>query len=237
MPWILASLFFVWCAFREIRSSLIAPAGYDLPQPVTKPYLAVVLVLAVIFAWPPVHTWYFQRFLSAKATELADGHRAIVHCNTIFDTMLDSEMLAAGHANPLNGKIGIQHPWCDILSSYLRHPGRASAKEIWSLNMFTHESMHIRGEMNEARTECQAVQRNSGAAKLLGVSRQALSGLLNCRVDLTGDMALRIEKAFGVNLETLIGLQSAYDIFHVRRRAADINIPRYHPTLHGPAPA
>ena len=75
------------------------------------------------------------------------------------------------------------------------------------------------------------------AAKLLGVSRQALSGLVNGRVDLTGDMALRIEKAFGVNLETLMGLQSAYDIFHVRRRAADINIPRYHPTLHGPAPA
>lgn len=35
--------------------------------------------------------------------------------------------------------------------------------------MFTHESMHIRGEMNEARTECQAVQRNYRAAKLLGV--------------------------------------------------------------------
>jgi hypothetical protein len=39
MLWILASLFFFWCAFREIRSSLIAPAGYDLPQPITKPYL------------------------------------------------------------------------------------------------------------------------------------------------------------------------------------------------------
>lgn len=169
MLWILASLFFFWCAFREIRSSLIAPAGYDLPQPITKPYLAIVLILAVVFAWPPVHTWYFQRFLSAKATELADDHRAIVHCNTIFDTMVDSEMLAAGHADPRTGKIGIQHPWCDILSSYLRHPGRASAKEIWSLNMFTHESMHIRGEMNEARTECQAVQRNYRAAKLLGV--------------------------------------------------------------------
>lgn len=169
MLWILVSLFFLWCAYREIRNSIVAPPGFDNPAPITKPYLAVVLALAVVFGWPPVHTWYFQRFLSAKATELAEGHRAIVHCNTVFDTMLDTEMLAAGHANPRTGKIGIQHPWCNTLMAYLRHPNRASEKELVSLDIFTHESMHVRGEMNEARTECQAVQRNYRAAKLLGV--------------------------------------------------------------------
>ncbi len=35
--------------------------------------------------------------------------------------------------------------------------------------MFTHQSMHVRGDLNEARTDCQAVQRNYWAAKLLGV--------------------------------------------------------------------
>src|SRR6266567_522801 len=65
------------------------------------------------------------------------------------------------------------------------------------------------------------------AAKALGVSRQALSGLLNTRVDLTGDMALRIEKAFGPRMETLMGMQSAYDIFQARQRASKINVRRY----------
>jgi hypothetical protein len=124
----------------------------------------------VLFAWPPVHTWYFEGFLARKATELADGHRAKVHCNTIFDTMLDPEMLAAGHANPRTGKIVIQKPWCGTLMSYLRHPSRASDQELASLDMFTHESMHVRGELNEAITECEAVQRNYRAAKLLGVA-------------------------------------------------------------------
>jgi len=71
--------------------------------------------------------------------------------------------------NPRTGKIGIQHPWCSRLMSYLRHPDRASEEELWSLGMFTHESMHVRGELNEAITECEAVQRNYRAAKLLGV--------------------------------------------------------------------
>ena len=125
MLWILASLFFFWCAFREIRGSIIAPAGYDFPRPASKPYLAIVLALASAFAWPPVHTWYFQGFLSVRATKLADNHRAKVHCNTLFDTMLDPEMLASGHANPKTGKIAIQQPWCGTLMAYLRHPDRA----------------------------------------------------------------------------------------------------------------
>lgn len=67
----------------------------------------------------------------------------------------------------------------------------------------------------------------SDAAKVLGVSRQALSGLLNARVDLTGDMAIRIEKAFGPKLETLLGMQFAYDIFQTRQRARKINVRRF----------
>jgi hypothetical protein len=168
--WIAASLFFLWCAFREVRASVVPPPGFDRTRPVYEPYLACILILAVLFAWPPMHRWHLEHYLSEKATELADNHRARVHCNTVFDTMLDPEMLAAGHANPRTGRIGIQHPWCDRLSSYLGHPSRANEEELASLNLLTHESMHVRGELNEARTECEAVQRNYRAAKLLGVA-------------------------------------------------------------------
>lgn len=71
----------------------------------------------------------------------------------------------------------------------------------------------------------------TAAAKVLGVSRQALSGLLNAQVDLTGDMALRIEKAFGPKMETLIGMQSAYDVFKTRQREKEIKVRPYQPSL------
>ena len=67
----------------------------------------------------------------------------------------------------------------------------------------------------------------TAAAKVLGVSRQALSGLLNVKADLTGDMALRIEKAFGPKMETLMGMQSAYAIFRTRQRAGKIDVRPY----------
>ena len=97
---ILTSLFCLWCAWREIHRSKVPAPGFGSPAPITKSYLALVLSLAVIFAWPPVHTWHFERFMFATATALADNRRARGHCNTIVDTMLGPEMLAVGHANP-----------------------------------------------------------------------------------------------------------------------------------------
>jgi plasmid maintenance system antidote protein VapI len=44
----------------------------------------------------------------------------------------------------------------------------------------------------------------------------AFGGLLNGKADLSGDMALCFEKAFGVRTETLMRMQSAYDIVRIR---------------------
>lgn len=58
----------------------------------------------------------------------------------------------------------------------------------------------------------------TAASAALQVSRPALSSLLNGKAALSGDMALRIEKAFGVKMETLMQMQSAYDIAQTRKR-------------------
>jgi addiction module HigA family antidote len=65
------------------------------------------------------------------------------------------------------------------------------------------------------------------AAGILGVTRPALSALLNCRAALSPEMALRIEKAFGPKMDTLLRMQAAYEIAEVRERAAQIKVKRY----------
>jgi antitoxin HigA-1 len=67
----------------------------------------------------------------------------------------------------------------------------------------------------------------TGAAAALKVSRPALSSLLNSKANLSGDMALRIEKAFGVKMETLMRMQSAFDIAKTRSREKEIRVPRF----------
>jgi addiction module HigA family antidote len=65
------------------------------------------------------------------------------------------------------------------------------------------------------------------AARILGVTRPALSALLNGRAALSPEMALRIEKAFGPRMDTLLRMQTAYEIAQVRGREADIRVKRY----------
>lgn len=69
----------------------------------------------------------------------------------------------------------------------------------------------------------------SRAAEVLGVRRATLSDLLNSRSSLSPEMALRLEKAFGVSMDTLLRMQAWYDSAQMRRQADDIRVDRYEP--------
>ena len=69
----------------------------------------------------------------------------------------------------------------------------------------------------------------TAAAAALLVSRPALSSLLNSKAGLSGDMALRIEKAFGVKMDTLMRMQSSYNIAQTRKREREIRVRRFQP--------
>lgn len=58
----------------------------------------------------------------------------------------------------------------------------------------------------------------------LGVSRQALSTLLNGHASLSADMAIRFEKAFGVNADTLLRMQTSYELAQARKSEGDIKV-------------
>src|SRR5215207_11544105 len=64
----------------------------------------------------------------------------------------------------------------------------------------------------------------TAAAQALGVTRATLSTLLNEQASLSPEMALRIEKAFGVSMDTLMRMQSSYDIAQTRERAGEIKV-------------
>ena len=65
------------------------------------------------------------------------------------------------------------------------------------------------------------------AAAALGVSRPTLSSFLNGRSDLSSIMALRIEKAFGVKMDTLMRMQVSYDIARAREREGEVEVTRH----------
>lgn len=65
------------------------------------------------------------------------------------------------------------------------------------------------------------------AALHLGVTRQAMSNLLNARAGLSADMAIRFEKAFGVKADTLLRMQTAYELARARTNEGEIRVEKF----------
>ncbi len=65
------------------------------------------------------------------------------------------------------------------------------------------------------------------AAEVLGVRRATLSDLVNGNAALSPEMALRIEKAFGISMDTLLHMQAWHDGYTMRQRAGEIDVKRF----------
>lgn len=69
----------------------------------------------------------------------------------------------------------------------------------------------------------------SRAAEILGVRRATLSDLLNGHAGLSPEMALRMEKAFGISMDMLLRMQAWYDSAQMRLREDEIRVDRHEP--------
>ena len=67
----------------------------------------------------------------------------------------------------------------------------------------------------------------SQAAAILKVRRATLSDVLAGKAALSPEMALRIEKAFGPDMDHLLRMQLAYDVAKTRRHSRSISVKRY----------
>lgn len=71
------------------------------------------------------------------------------------------------------------------------------------------------------------------AAEALGVRRATLSELINGRAALSPEMALRVEKAFGVSMDMLLRMQAWHDAYVMRQHEREIDVKRFTPTAQG----
>jgi antitoxin HigA-1 len=69
----------------------------------------------------------------------------------------------------------------------------------------------------------------TGAARALGVTRQALNNLVNGKSGISPEMAIRLDKAFGGGAETWLKMQMAYDLAQAQKSAAKITVQRVRP--------
>jgi len=64
------------------------------------------------------------------------------------------------------------------------------------------------------------------AARSLGVSRKALSSVLNGRAGISPEMAVRLSIAFDTSAESWMNQQTQYDLWHVEKKRKRLHVAR-----------
>jgi hypothetical protein len=83
---------------------------------------------------------------------------------------------------------------------------------------YPHEDPGAPGRLREIGNHRATRPLGDGSGGSAGLTRATLSTLLNEHSQLSSEMALRIEKAFGVSMDTLMRMQNSYDISQARKR-------------------
>ena len=68
----------------------------------------------------------------------------------------------------------------------------------------------------------------TNAAKVLRVRRATLNDLVNAKTSLSPEMALRMEKAFDIDMDFLLRMQALYDTHRMRQKSDTVNVERFH---------
>jgi addiction module HigA family antidote len=67
------------------------------------------------------------------------------------------------------------------------------------------------------------------AAEILGVCPETLANLVDCKIGLSPDLALRLEKGFALNMDLLLRIQAWHDAVQMRARWDEVTVERYPP--------
>ena len=141
------ALIFAYLAFREIKNPAEKRNAFSWG------YITVFLSLAVLCARPAYNIWQLERMLTSKAALITDRDDVSVKCNSIMGTVFAGKgtQPLAGTAYIDTGEIFFENAYCKEFINYLGDPENASQDGVFSMHVFTHEVMHIKGERNERK--------------------------------------------------------------------------------------
>lgn len=142
--------------------------------------VSALVLLAVVAAVPGAQRKIVERRLAKVASALA-GHPVKVHCQDGAEAFVDAGSELGWVPFDANGvpepRTLIKRDQCKLLKAYDKDPSNPSFDQVVAVHVLTHEAMHMRGEPSEARTECEAVQRDAFTAAALGATPEQAKAL------------------------------------------------------------
>lgn len=172
----------VWWAAGLLLGAVVVAArwatarrdGLGRARPFPAVTVALLGLLGAGLLVPVVRHHRLEGQLGGVASTLV-GVRVAVHCQTAGEELVDvgAELgyVRYGRDGVPEHRAVLKRGPCRALASYLRSDHvRPSRDEVVAVHVLSHESRHLAGTRDEASAECEAIQRDAWAARLLGAS-------------------------------------------------------------------
>lgn len=136
-----------------------------------------VVILMTASAFEVKHQWVQAR--AAALVAHASGVRgADAECQRFTPELIDLSATSGFVFSDSQNVAHLRRTVCNDLFTWLLSTKRAPTDgQVRAVHITVHEAMHVRGEFNEARAECFAMQADADAARFLGATRAQATAL------------------------------------------------------------
>ncbi|PVU81466.1 hypothetical protein DDP54_16450 (plasmid) [Cellulomonas sp. WB94] len=123
------------------------------------------------------HQWVQAR-ATALVVHVSGSREAQADCQRFTPELVDLSVTSGFVFSDSQNVAHLRRTVCNDLYAWLLSSKRAPTDgQVRALHITVHEAMHVRGEFNEARAECFAMQQDADAARFLGASRTQATAL------------------------------------------------------------
>lgn len=140
--------------------------------------LVVCLALLVTAsAFEVKHQWVQAR-ATALVVHVSGSREARADCQRFTPELVDLSVTSGFVFSDSQNVAHLRRTVCNDLHAWLLSSKRSPTDgQVRAVHITVHEAMHVRGEFNEARAECFAMQQDADAARFLGASRAQAAAL------------------------------------------------------------
>lgn len=119
--------------------------------------------------------WSLMEYkLSSVADDISGKKGAKVHCQRLSEAFFDTKVSAAGHVSSDKPNLAVvNYEQCQHIFSWMeKGKDEPTRDQTHAIHVLTHEAVHVSGQLNEAITECTAINRDHITVTKLGGSEE-----------------------------------------------------------------
>lgn len=112
--------------------------------------------------------------LSSVVDEISGKKGGKVHCQRLSEAFFDTKVSAAGHVSSDKPNVAVVNfQQCQHIFAWMENgKGEPTKDQTHAIHVLTHEAVHVSGQLNEAVTECTAINRDNITVRELGGSEE-----------------------------------------------------------------